>query len=554
MSKTMSSPCAYKSDSKHKKDMKKLLFSLSMLLGLFAAAQTSTAVYYFRASYNDDPATSICIGWTGSDATLYYGTTDNGTNYSAYPNSATVTKTVNLYGLANKFVDLKNLSPKTTYYFVLKDANNKLSKRYSFRTMSDNPNDPISFVSGGDTRDGIIIENCNCRGERQKAFRLLGKICTDFITFTGDFVGGSDEQLVKSLTQQWQEWFTDWQLSIDTTDAGDNRLIPVIPAIGNHEAATDCQSFFNIPTTTNYFGITFGGSLLRIISLNSELANNSTQTSWFQTDLTNNQNVLWKAVQYHKPMVPQGYYSPEPLLINNWGALFPTYGVRLAMEGHTHLYKVSFPAVKSGGASNNYFVKDSAQGAVFIGEGNMGAPYRTNLYNKYAYTREMGISFTSFFHIRVSKDTMKIFTVMVNATNDSKAYASCNAQGQQLRSDVDIHIPGGYSYDSTVLIPRFGFSDFSYVATGIQNVKHADFSASLYPNPAEDVITLKLSREMKDAQIDMFDAMGRHIESLYQKDEQLDIPIDLTYIPKGAYFIYIKTVNNTVQTLKFLKK
>ncbi len=533
--------------------MKKITLSfLVLLLAIsFSFAQTSTDIKYLRASYNDDPATTICIGWTGPDATVYYGTTDNGTNFAAYPNTKAVTKTTSIYSLSNQFADLKNLTPKTTYYFVIKESNGKYSKRYSFRTMSDNPNDPISFVSGGDTRDGILIESCNCRSERQKAFRLLGKVCADFITFSGDFAGGSQQSLFKPFTQQWQEWFTDWQLTIDTTSA--NKLIPIIPAIGNHEEASNNLSFFNIHTTTNYFGITFGGNLIRIISLNSELSNNTTQTTWFQTDLANNNNVLWKAVQYHKPMVPQGYYSPEPLLINNWASQFETYGVRLAMEGHTHIYKVTFPALKSGGASNNYFVRNDSKGTVFLGEGNMGAPYRTTLYSKFAYTREVGKSFTSFFHVRVSKDTMKVITVLANAANDAKGYASCTTQGQQLRSDLDIYdAADGATNPAEVLIPRFGYSDFSYVATGIkENIRQLNI-ASLFPNPAENKIVLKLDKELKNAQIDMYDAMGRQIQSLYQIEDDFNIEIDLSYVPSGAYYIYLKTEEGS-QVLKFLK-
>lgn len=531
----------------------KNILTLSILIFLYniSTAQTSTDIKYIRASYNDDPATTISIGWTGVDAVIYYGTTDFGTNYTLYSQNKSVTKTTTIYNLTNKFIDLKNLTPKTTYYFVLRESNGKLSQRYSFRTLSDNPNDPITFVSGGDTRDGIVIENCNCRGERQKSFTLLGKICIDFIAFSGDFVGGPQQNLFKPFKQQWEEWFTDWQLTLNPAN---NRLIPIIPAMGNHEESSNNLSFFNIPTTTNYFGITFGGNLLRLISLNTELPNNSTQISWFQNDLINNQNVLWKGVQYHKPMVPQGHYSPEPLLINNWAGLFSQYGVRIAMEGHTHIYKVTFPAIKSGGAGNNYFIRDNANGAVFLGEGNMGAPYRTTLYSKFAYTREVGKSFTSFFHVRVSKDTMKVITVMVNSTNESKPYATCASQGQQLDATYDIYdAADGATNDPVVLIPRFGFSDFSYVVTSIKQNTTAYEVAKLYPNPADDVITLSLTKQIQDAEIEMYDAMGRHIQSLYQVEDDPNISIDLAYIPSGAYYIYIKT-SEGIQTLKFLKK
>lgn len=534
-----------------------LLTLISTLFG-----QTSTDLKYFRASYNDDPATSITIGWTGIDATMYYGTTDFGTNYTQYPSNKTVTKTnsINYPGqttagsFVNKFIDLKNLSPKTTYYFVLKDANGKLSLRYSFRTMSNNPNDPISFISGGDTRDGLTGETCNCRGERQKSFTLLGKLCIDFITFSGDFVGGSYEKLlgIKENRTQWEEWFTDWQLTLDPST---NRLIPIIPTLGNHETnAADDLKLFNVPTTANYFSFTFGGNLLHLVSLNSELPNDNTQKTWFTNDLINNQNIIWKGVTYHKPMVPQGYYSPEPSLLANWAPLFSQYGVRLAMEGHTHIYKITFPAKYTGLSSSNYFVRNDSIGTAFIGEGNMGAPYRANLYSKFAFTREVGKNFTSFFHVRVSKDTMKITTVLVNANNASLSYPSCSGQGQELATNVDVYdAPDGATNPATELIPPFGHSDFNTVTTGVKyNTKQLDV-AKLYPNPADDEITLQIKKRLKDAQIDMYDAMGKHIQSLYQIEDIDDISVDLSYVPSGTYYVYIKT-NEGSQTLKFLKK
>lgn len=525
-------------------------------------AQTSTDLKYFRASYNDDPATSITIGWSGIDATMYYGTTDFGTNYTQYPSSKTVSKTnsINYPGqttagsFVNKFIDLKNLSPKTTYYFVLKDSNGKLSLRYSFRTMSDNPNDPISFISGGDTRDGLIGESCNCRGERQKSFTLLGKLCVDFITFSGDFVGGSYEKLlgIKENRPQWEEWFADWQLTLDSST---NRLIPIIPTLGNHETnAADDLKLFNVPTTANYFGFTFGGNLLRLISLNSELPGDAGQLNWFTNDLINNQNIIWKGVTYHKPMVPQGYYSPEPVLIANWGKLFYQYGVRLAMEGHTHIYKVTFPAKWTGLSGSNYFAKNDTTGTVFIGEGNMGAPYRANLYSKFAYTREVGKNFTSLYHVRVSKDTMKVVTVLANTANGSLGYASCTRQGQELPAGVDIYdAADGATNPPTVLIPRFGYPDFNYVLTGVKNNSKILDVAKLYPNPtANDEITLQLNKRLKDAQIDMYDAMGKHIQSFYQNEDENDINIDLSYVSSGAYYIFIKS-NEGTQSLKFIK-
>jgi hypothetical protein len=82
------------------------------------------------------------------------------------------------------------------YYFVIRDAGGNVSSRFKFKTLSNNPNDPIGFISGGDTRDGFKVfgtytESCpsgNCLEQKRKGNKLVAKIRPDFVAFNGDFV------------------------------------------------------------------------------------------------------------------------------------------------------------------------------------------------------------------------------------------------------------------------------------------------------------------------------------------------------------------------------
>ena len=100
------------------------LFSL-IILGLFTVNSLFASTRRYRLSLRDDPSTSVVIGWEqngGTGATVYYGTTDHGTNWSAYSNTHIPDRTVSESGMDNSFARLTGLTPNTAYYFVIRDS------------------------------------------------------------------------------------------------------------------------------------------------------------------------------------------------------------------------------------------------------------------------------------------------------------------------------------------------------------------------------------------------------------------------------------------------
>jgi len=94
-----------------------------------------------------------------------------------------------------------------------------------FKTLPDNLDESICFISGGDSRTGSISEEGYefCRYERQVCDSLVGKIRPDFVVFNGDYVNWDSNQ-------HWSDWYTDWQLTL-----GENgRIIPIVPVLGNY--------------------------------------------------------------------------------------------------------------------------------------------------------------------------------------------------------------------------------------------------------------------------------------------------------------------------------
>jgi len=263
-------------------------------------------------------------------------------------------------GMDSHFVRLSGLLPNTVYYAVIQDSDG-VSRRLSFRTAPADPSVRLSIIAGGDSR--------NYREGRRNANRLVSKLRPHFVLFGGDFTGGD-------TAEEWREWFDDWQESIGS----DGRLFPIVVARGNHEYANSTLlELFDAPGAPGlYYGLTFGGNLLRIYTLNSLIPSGGEQRQWLESDLQRHGHVTWKIAQYHHPMRPHTQRKTEKdELLHNWASLFYQYDVRLVIECDAHVVKSTWPvrpSVEPG--SYEGFIRDDAEGTVYIGEGGWGAPLR----------------------------------------------------------------------------------------------------------------------------------------------------------------------------------
>ncbi|MEM9340078.1 MAG: Ig-like domain-containing protein [Bacteroidota bacterium] len=375
---------------------------ISTIFYVLLAAATYAGNEKYRLTLRDDPATTIVIGWnqiSGTNPVVYYGTTDQGTNWSSYPNSQGVSRSINHKGMNNTFARLTGLTPNTNYYFVIRDSEGT-SRRLWFRTAPNNPDERLSFIAGGDSR--------NNRTPRQNANRLVAKLKPHAVLFGGDMTDNG-------TNTQWDEWFDDWQLAISP----DGRMYPFIAARGNHEGSnSDIYHLFDVPSTNVYYGITFGNGLVRTYTLNTEMSISGNQTSWLASDLAANTDVTWKIAQYHKPMRPHTFFKLDGTSqYNNWAGLFYDYQVKLVIECDAHTVKTTWPIRPSSeSGSDEGFIRDDEKGTVYAGEGTWGAPLRDNNDGK-AWTRNSG-EFNQFKWIFVDEGKMEVRTVQVdNATS-----------------------------------------------------------------------------------------------------------------------------------------
>lgn len=366
-----------------------LLITLS-----FTVLQVEAKVNFVRAIFNKDASRQITIAWnqvSGDEVEFYFDTLlPSDYNYS---HKKLIDKVVQAKGMKTHFVRLFDLRPDQRYYFIIKDSEG-YSRAYYVSTVPDDPRKRISFIAGGDSRDR--------RETRKKANLLVSKLKAHAVLFNGDFTG-------LDLEKQWVEWFEDWEASV----AEDGRITPLVVTRGNHELSNKVLvDLFDAPSKKIYYNTTFGGTLLNLVSLNSEILKFGRQRLFLRNTLKNHENYTWQIMQYHRPVRPHvGHKKEMETQYRNFVPLFERYpNVRLALENDSHTCKTTWPIVQSEApGSEEGFIRDDEKGIVYVGEGCWGAPLRQPDDNK-CWTRNSE-AINQFNWIFVSKEKIEVRTI-----------------------------------------------------------------------------------------------------------------------------------------------
>lgn len=378
--------------------MRTCLCCLLLIWSAFAASLDAETRRY-RLAWRDDPSTTVSIIWDhagGEEAHVVYDTVDHGADAGAYAHRAAVEGRSDLLGMRTRVVRLAGLQPDTAYYFMVV-APDHASRRLWFRTAPDEPQ-PFTLVAGGDSR--------NNREPRRQANRLVAKLRPLAVLFGGDLTSVDSPH-------QWQGWLDDWQQTI----SDDGRCYPILCARGNHDRDRSIHHMLDTPNRHNVYALGFAGDLLRTYILNTEIAEGGEQAQWLERDLSSHP-ARFRIAVYHKPMRPhQSRKSEGDDEYAAWAELFHRYGVDLAVECDSHMVKRTWPIRPSTGpGSDEGFVRDDANGTVYIGEGCWGAPLRANDDDK-TWTRASG-RFNQFSWIHVHLDRLEIRTVRVDDAAD----------------------------------------------------------------------------------------------------------------------------------------
>ncbi len=350
--------------------------SLVVVAGIFigialASGQTETAgtqPAQWRMVWKGDPATQALVAWntreSGQSHLVRFRSKSDGA--AAFEERAATKSGEYSYRRQDElplfyhYVELEQLQPATEYELEMV-SDGHVSPRFYFRTAPDGAAD-FSLLFGSDSRSD--------HPQRRMMNRLLARLVEEgarsgtgaddilALMHGGDYVFGGT-----NLTQ-WSQWMSDHEL----TTTSDGRLLPIIPARGNHDRGRlFCEVFgFDARDNHNWYAISFG-ERLRVVTLNTEASVAGNQADWLRQQLAAARPVhTWLVAQYHQPAYPAVKWPSSAL--NHWVPLFEKYDVDLVCEADGHDIKRTLP-IRGG--------KFAEDGVVYIGEGGLGVPQRT---------------------------------------------------------------------------------------------------------------------------------------------------------------------------------
>jgi hypothetical protein len=273
-------------------------------------------------------------------------------------------------------VNINGLKSGTSYTFRLETHR---SNEYNFLTMADNLDTPTKFIIGGD------IYSDSLGDDRDALYTEMNKLAASYDPFCV-FLGGDLSYAGNNpdAFKYWIRWFNIWWKTMRGTN---NRLIPMVTAVGNHEIEDGNPKdpskllyfdFFPALNNVAYYKLNFGSTMSMLI-LDSDNVSpiNGSQKSWLNTNLQQEANRDHLFALYHHPAYPsvRSLIGPEANKIRqHWSPLFEKYGLDNAFEHHEHSYKRTYP-IKAGRRADG--------GIVYVGDGAWGVePRALNPVNK----------------------------------------------------------------------------------------------------------------------------------------------------------------------------
>ena len=320
----------------------------------------------WRVLWTGDPQTEATISWSTAQQsktnTVHYDTAPRRGKTSAYKNKIAAAKNGKFTGAATFYhhARLKNLSPGTTCYFVL-ESDGKTSKEMHFKTAP-KKDIPIKIVFGSDSRSGGGLINVIRMYLNHHQIAKLTDLDASVLCFAfgGDYVRDGTN------FPQWNQWMSDQELI--TSPKG--RILPYIPARGNHEAAGPLyeEIFDGAGEPGKNWYATQIGPRLGLLTLNSQVNGEGEQLKFISKTLAAmSKTNRWTAAQYHLALYPTAKYKGAPAFKMKWIAEFDKAGLAIAVESDGHVLKRTH--LMRGN-------KKDPNGTLYVGDGGYGAPPR----------------------------------------------------------------------------------------------------------------------------------------------------------------------------------
>lgn len=333
---------------------------------------------HHRVMFMNEPSTKAVVAWTTADILfeshgVYWDTEPHEGDLDGY---AFKTNSVHSqpYTLIDKdkknavpsgighSVLLEDLLPATTYYLVFVSGEHQ-SREFHFVTAPEQDR-PFQLLFGGDSRRGPKWPAAH--EDRRKMNRLMADLLEEHPGIIA-LAHGADY----CAKAEWT-FLTDWLSDHELTTTKDGRLLPVIPARGNHDRGVTFEEMFYWPGRDHdyYYAteLTTGAVLL---TLNTEISHAGDQRDWIAKTLKKYRSAepRWILVQYHVPSYGSvKEYAQGASQRQHWVPLFEQFGVDLVLEADHHSLKRTVPIFAD--------KEDPEKGVVYIGDGGLGVPQR----------------------------------------------------------------------------------------------------------------------------------------------------------------------------------
>jgi hypothetical protein len=330
---------------------------------------------HFRVMWLHNPAEQAMISWTtpdqGTSHVVHYDTESRKGRLSAYAYKTTAlpsrkytmlpTDAGTPEGWAQN-VFLPKLTPATKYYFVIV-SDRAVSREFHFVTA---PADEraVKLLYGADSRRPPELPHPHLN--RRLMNRRIAALVEEqpeilAMAHGGDYCSHAEWRFLR-------DWLSDHELTI----TAEGRILPIIPARGNHEGRGGFDEVFFWPElTTPYYYSTALSGRAALLTLNTNASKAGDQRDWLEAELMRQRKEpgKWVVVQYHVPAYP----SVKPVQNGaqqrqHWVPLFEQHQVDLVCEADDHMLKRTVPIYQD--------KHDPERGITYIGDGGLGVPQR----------------------------------------------------------------------------------------------------------------------------------------------------------------------------------
>ena len=348
-----------------------------------------TLPIHWRVTWHTDPATQAVVSWNtieeGKSHKLHLRSEDGSRKETIEcQRNGKFTDSSSKFELFYHHARLKDLKPATKYFVRCESDGRKSPEMWFFTAPKEDK--AVRLLFGGDSRSG--------QTQRRMMNRRMARLLSEMPDILA-LAHGGDYIVNGRKLDQWWVWMGDHELTV--TDKG--RLLPIIPARGNHDPGPIFNEIFDFPKDDlNYYSVNLSPEV-RVITLNTETSMAGNQKKWLGEQLSEARpEQRWLVAQYHRPAWP-AVKGPGGAL-QHFVPLFEKHNIDLVCEADGHNLKRTVP-IRNG--------KQDPTGITYIGEGGLGVGQRSPKKDRW-YLKSPGLA-TKAHHVHLlsfSPDHLKI--------------------------------------------------------------------------------------------------------------------------------------------------